>query len=896
MKRSWTLFFIIVAAPLLAAGAFFVSAQTHEKPVRSVTDPGVVTTRQTITPAGVPTIFDGRVYGVAFGASSSTVYALTGRGRTSQTQIFQLDWTANKILNRVGFSESPGLQGVIFDSLKGRAYISATLTGRAAKNPKGQARMLALNGAEVSVLTDDLGEHLSGAPAISAGENAQGQRLGVIPMVYNNRLAVIDMSAGRLLGHAPTGIAPFAAAINASGTIAYVTNWGGRLPRQGEMTLPTGLDPKADQVVVDERGIAATGTVTRIDLTTLKPTSAIQVGLHPTGIAWDEQRNRLYVANSNSDSVSVIDTVRNAVIQTRTLSSKETRGFAPTALALSADGAVLFTACGGLNAVAVINTKDMSVTGYIPTAWYPNALSLSGDGKYLAVGALLGAGSGWRDEPKKRYVHSYRGSVNILPIPDAGQLASYTTAVYENNHLTKIMDAAANRRPNSSAGATKAAPAAVPARVGDPSLIEHVVYIIKENRTYDQLFGDLEKGNGDPSLVMFGEDVTPNHRRLADQFVLLDNFYATGGNSGDGHQWVTQANETAYCLWPGYVGRSYPFDGTDPIAYSDSGFIWDAALRMKKTVRVYGEYAGRLPESDNQQRARLLERWKLGDDFTKDWNITAPLKPLNKILAANYPSYSQAIPDVARARIFMADLKKWEQSGEAPNLVILQLPSDHTRGTSPGANTPKAMVADNDLALGQIVEALSKSRFWGKMAIFVVEDDAQNGVDHVDGHRTVALAISPYTRRGHVDSTFYAHQSILKTIELMLGLPTLSLFDLIANDMRASFSNTADLEPYVAVQPKQSLFETNPALNTLRGQARADALASMSMRFDTPDAAPTEKLNRIVWRSVKGIRSPYPRVKQAVFAPLSVERKMKKENIDNDAAGEFARITSLVSF
>ncbi len=791
MKGRQTLLLTLITAPLIATSVHFVFAQTHEKPVRSVTEPGVVTTRQTITPAGVPTIFDGRVYDVAFGASSSTVYALTARGRNSQSQVFHLDWAANKILSRAGFSETPGLQGIIFDSRTGQAFVSATLSGRAAKNTKGQARMLVVNGDTVSVVADDLGEHLTGAPAIAAGTN---NRMAIIPLVYNNRLAVLELETGKLLGHANTGIAPFAAVVSASGKTAYVTNWGGRLPKPGESTLPTGLDPKADQVVVDERGIAATGTVTQIDLTTLKPMTTIQVGLHPTGIAWDERRNRLYVANSNNDSVSVIDSTRNAVIQTRTLSTKETRGFAPTALALSSDGSGLYVACGGLNAVAVINTNDLSVAGYIPTAWYPNALSLSGDGKYLAVGALLGAGSGWREEPKKRYVHAYRGSVNIVPIPDAAQLASYTTAVYENNHLTGIL-AAALPGTSSSARTPKPAPAAVPARAGDPSLIEHVVYIIKENRTYDQLFGDLEKGNGDPSLVMFGADVTPNHRCLAEQFVLLDNFYATGGNSGDGHQWVTQANETAYCLWPGYVGRSYPFDGTDPIAYSDSGFIWDAALRLKKTVRVYGEYAGRLPESDIRQRAILLDRWNRGDDFTRDWKITAPLKPLNRILAANFPSYSQSIPDVVRAQIFLADLKKWEQSGEAPNLVILQLPSDHTRGTTPRTSTPKAMVADNDLALGQIVEALTKSRFWAKMAIFVVEDDAQNGVDHVDGHRTVALAVSPYIRRGHVDSTFYAHQSILKTIELMLGLPTLSLFDLIANDMRASFTNTANLEP-----------------------------------------------------------------------------------------------------
>ncbi len=422
---------------------------------------------------------------------------------------------------------------------------------------------------------------------------------------------------------------------------------------------------------------------------------------------------------------------------------------------------------------------------------------MSADGKLLAVGALLGAGSGWRDAPSKRFVHAYRGSVAVVDIPDDAQLASYTTAVAENNHM-RIGPASAPAK----AAASK--PVAIPARSGDPSLIEHVVYIIKENRTYDQLFGDLSKGNGDPSLVMFGEDVTPNHRRLADQFVLLDNFYATGGNSGDGHQWATQANETDYCLWPGYLGRSYPFDGADPIAYAQGGFIWDAALRMKKTVRIYGEYAGRMREPASRERVRLLERWK-GDTFEKEWSITAPIASLNRILAPQYPAYTNAIPDVVRARIFLRDLAEWERAGSMPNLVVLQLPSDHTFGTSPGLTTSKAMVADNDLALGQIVEGLSKSRFWAKIAILIVEDDAQNGVDHVDGHRTIALAVSPYVRRGHVDSTFYSHQSMLKTIELILGLPTMSLFDLIAHDMRASFTDVANREPYEAVTPKQSL-------------------------------------------------------------------------------------------
>ncbi|MFN0122646.1 MAG: alkaline phosphatase family protein [Blastocatellia bacterium] len=875
---------LLQAIVLTFVFAFPILTQTPDKPLRSVTDPGVVTTRQTITPAGVQTVFDGRVYGVTFGASANEIYALTARGRVSQTNFIKLDWKANTVLQRIPLKENPGLQGVLFDAVGKQVLVSAALPEKEGTNPKagqaspvvhpdgsqtfieltGGARLLAVNESGARSVVEGIGHFLTGAPALAQKPNARGQRLAVAPLIYNNQLAVIDLNSGRLVGRPNVGIAPFGAAISADGSVAFVTNWGGRLPRSGDLTAPTGFQTNADQVVVDERGIAATGTVTRIDLTTMKVTHTIAVELHPTAIAWDEKRNRLYVANSNKDSISVIDTVSNKVIQSRTLSTPATRGFAPTALALSQDGARLFVACGGLNAVAVIETKNMAVSGYIPTGWYPNTLALSPDGQQLAIGTLLGPGSGWREAPNKRYVHTYRGSVSVVPIPDEAQLNSYTTAVWENNHLARPASAAVR-------ATAKPAPAAIPARAGDPSLIAHVVFIVKENRTYDQVLGDLAKGNGDASLVMFGEDVTPNHHRLADQFVLLDNFYASSGNSAQGHQWVTQANEVSYCLWPGYAGRSYPYDGSDPIAYSDGGFIWDAALKMKKSVRIYGEFAGNMNGVQMPPRAKLFERWKAGEDFSNEWNITAPIKPINQILAKNFPGYSTNIPDVVRARIFAKDVKRWEAEGKMPNLVLLQLPSNHTNGTNPGRHTPRAMVADNDLALGQIVETLSKSPFWKKMAIFVVEDDAQNGVDHVDGHRTVALAISPYTRRGHVDSTFYAQQSILKTIELILGLPTLSLFDLIANDMRASFTDTPDFTTYQAIEPKQSLFELNPALTSLKGQARRDALASMKMRFDVPDAAPTETLNRIVWRQVKGAAAPYPRVKQSVFAPMAVE-------------------------
>jgi DNA-binding beta-propeller fold protein YncE len=855
-------------------------AQTVDQPARAVTDPGVVTTRQTITPAGVQSVFDGRVYGLSFGRTSADLWVLQGRRSTPRMQIVNLDWRANRTKSRLTSDDSPGLQGIRYDRRSDQVLVSATLPPR----PGGRSRVRLLRASsgatKAETAVDGLGQFLAGSIAIAANPGSAGaagsagsggERLAVVPLIYDNQLALVDLHTDRVIDRIPVGIAPFGAAINANGTVAYVTNWGGRLPRPGDSTLPTGLDPKADRVVIDRNGIASTGTVSRVDLVKRQVTATITVGLHPTAIVWDEASQRLFVANGNQESVSVIDTRTSRVVDTFYLQPFHIRvpGIAPTALALSADGRLLFVACGGINAVAVLDVRTGRTEGLIPTAWYPNGLTLSPDGQYLAVSTLLGPGSGWDGNPRQRFVHANRGSISVVPIPDAAQLASYTAAVIENNHMappaSRSEALAKSRRAQPS-------PLAIPRRSGDPSPIEHVVYIIKENRTYDQLFGDLPKGNGDPSLVMFGADVTPNHRRLADQFVLLDNFFATGGNSGDGHQWLTQANETDYCLWPGYAGRSYPYDGTDPIAYSAGGFIWDAALRMRKSVRVYGEFAGRMAEDNPDIRSNLLKRWRNGEDFTRDWNVTAPLEPLNKILARNFPPYTQAIPDVVRAQIFLADLQKWEVAGKMPNLVIMLLPSDHTRGATPEYSSAKAMVADNDLALGKVVDALSHSPFWKKMAIFVVEDDAQAGVDHVDGHRTIALAISPWIRRGHVDSTFYSHPSLLKTIELILGLPTLSLFDLIANDLRASFTDQPDFTPYSHETPRQSIFEVNPRLSTLRGQARRDALASMQMRFDVPDAAPTEKLNRIVWRQVRGFRTPYPVIKRAIFAPMSIDK------------------------
>jgi len=526
------------------------------------------------------------------------------------------------------------------------------------------------------------------------------------------------------------------------------------------------------------------------------------VGLHPTSLALDEQRQRLYVTNSNSDSVSVVDARTNAVIENIAIQpfDRKVAGAAPEALVLSKDGQHLYVACAGLNAVAVISLRAAGrVEGLIPTAWYPNHIALSPDGKYLAVSTMLGVGSGWREgqDQHKRYAHANRGTLHVIPIPDAAQLAGYSTAVAENSRLRLRSDVSARAANVDSGSRAPAAPSAapVPLRAGDPSPIRHIVYVVKENRSYDQYFGDLGKGNGDSSLQLVGDDVIPNQRKLAREFVLLDNFYANGGNSADGHQWVTQAAETDYTYWPGYIGRSYPKNGDDPLAFANSGFLWDNALLRKHSFADFGEFAGVLP---GMKRLKLLEEYRTGFDFWETFKSVAPIAPLNNYLVKNYPTYSLQVPDVIRAKIFLRHLKEWEGADNMPDLVMVQLPSDHTSGTTPDYSTPKACFADNDLALGQIVEGLTHSKFWKNMLILVVEDDAQGGLDHVDGHRTVAQVISPYSRRGAVDSTFYSQASMVKTIELILGLPTMSLFDLIANDMRNSFQPTPIFTPYTA--------------------------------------------------------------------------------------------------
>jgi YVTN family beta-propeller protein len=855
-------------------------------PVNSVVDPGIIPSRQAIIPAGLQSVFESRVNGIAFGENGDSVYAATLGQKGSH--IYQIDLKSNQMIGVTDSSASAGMQGLIYDPVTQTPFMSG-LSG-SAKGKDSVVQFVSMKGSRSTVIADSLGAHQVGGVGLGLTKNPQGQRLAVIALTFDDATAVIDMDSKQIVGKIRTGVAPFGTLVSRDSSVAYVSNWGGRFPNAGEQTAATGPETNADQVLVDERGVVSSGTVSRVDLLSGKVTATIPVGLHPSGLAWDEAHHRLYVANSNSDSISIIDTATNRVLETIVLQpfDKKVAGISPESVALSSDQSMLYVACSGINAVGVIQVKGLHphIAGFIPTGWYPDDVVASPNGKYIAVSTLLGVGTGWnspnllarekRDGMKpelnihRRYVHADRGTVHIIPVPDEDELNRYTLAVAESNHmglpggLLSYGAALSQANPN-------AAPRPVPAHLGERSTIDHVVYIIKENRSYDQYFGSLGKGNGDPSLNMYQDDVIPNQRKLAREFVLLDNFFANGGNSADGHQWLTQAAETDYAYWPGYNGRSYPKNGDDPLALAGSGFLWDHLAAHHKTFADFGEYVGEMGGKNGTLRAKLLDDYKQGSEFAGTFHTRAPIARLNQFLIPDFPSYGLKVPDVARARIFLRHLKTWESSGEMPNLVMIQMPSDHTEGTTPGFSTPRACLADNDLAIGQVVEGISHSRFWKSTLILIVEDDAQDGLDHVDGHRTVALAVSPYTKRGSIDSTFYSQVSMVKTIELILGVPPMSLFDLIANDMRQSFQQTADLTPYQAVDPQQSVYEVNPELNALSGQKKADAVASSKMDWQEPDDVPTEQLNEILWHNSVG--TPYPIWKKhsAAFQPGSTQ-------------------------
>ena len=562
-------------------------------------------------------------------------------------------------------------------------------------------------------------------------------------------------------------------------------------------------------------------------------------GDHPNEVIVSRDDHFAYVACSNDNSVSVIDLEKKASVASfiTAIHPDAPEGSTTNSVCLTPDGKTILAANADNNSLTVVDVRNPMQprpVGFIPVGWYPTKVLMLKDNTVLV---LNGKGSRSFANPKGEYIGSLmEGSLSIFRYPDVKELANYSQKVFQNT-------------PYKQASLLKSAfdgESSIPKAVGQSSPIKHVLYIVKENRTYDQVFGDMKEGNGDSSLCLFNESVTPNHHKLVRDFVLMDNFYVNSEVSADGHNWSMAGYATDYVekTWPtqyGGRGGEYDFEGTEPTGRPKAGFLWTAAARKGVSFRVYGEFID--PPTPEGKPAKPRDP-AIGNNFSQ-----------------TYRGWDLDYSDVDRFKAWEKELTEFEKNGKLPSLCIMHLPNDHTAGTRKGSLTPKAYVAQNDYALGLIVERFSKSPYWKETAIFVVEDDAQNGPDHVDAHRSVGLVISPYTKGHGVNHTLYSTASMLRSIELILGLPPMSQYDAAAMPMFNIFSSKPDLTPYVVENPRHDLSEKNKV-----GSYGQSLMEKFNLRRE--DAVPDRVFNEIVWRSIKGTPMPAPRY--SIFSRASV--------------------------
>jgi YVTN family beta-propeller protein len=668
-----------------------------------------------------------------------------------------------------------------------------------------------------------------------------------VALSRNNSVAVIDVEARRLLREVSVGMAPFGVVVARRRGTVFVSNRGGRRPRPGDNVAPS----SGSEIVTDPTtGAAVSGTVSAIEPESFAVREA-EVGLAPSGLALSPDEGTLAVANGHSDSVTLLDTESLAATRIDIPAWPETSlGSQPAAVVFSPDGKTLYAACGGTNAIAALVKEDTGwrVAGAVPTAWFPSALAIDRDGA-LRVIDIKGVGNTALPGGGFNSKH-YEGALERIPAPGAPQLA-------------------AGAREVRAANSPQLEPAGGVANLASLG-IRYVFFIIKENRTYDQVFGDIAKGNGDPKLVMYGRAVTPNHHALAERYVLLDNFYTSSAISFDGHQWLMQAFvsdyvERAFAASP----RGYAWNMADALVVSPAGFFWQSAARPID-VGIYGEFClpGRydaatglakdMNEADVMSWSDYWRLYKAGKHQAAV-GCRSGVPALARFEDPRYPYSSTSISDQLRAEEFLRDLAERDKNGRMPSLNVIHLTSDHTNGTRPGSPTPRAMVADGDLALGRIVEGISRSRLWPKSLVLAVEDDAQDGVDHVDGRRTVALAIGPYVRRGAVDSNNYNHSSLVRTIQTIFGIPARTRALQSARPMTSMFTAEADPAPYECRKAEVALDEMNPPLEGLDGRRLWAARQSLAMNWSSPDDIRSSVLNRILWWDSKGYDAPYPK-------------------------------------
>ncbi len=715
---------------------------------------------------------------------------------------------------------------LVFDFAAGRA----TQTGK-----------LLLGSSEYHALNDKQRDE---ARKSGRGEYAFPASLAVTPdgrRLYaaenlTHKVAVVDLTTQRVISKIAVGDYPYDCVISTDGRRAYVSNWGSR-------SLSV-IDTSSNQVIGE-----------------------VRTGDHPNDLELTRDGRTLYVANANSNSVSVVDTGQGKEIEaiSTVLHPKSPIGSTPNAVALSRDEKTLYIANADNNDVAVVDVSERGnskVKGFIPTGWYPTSVRASGNGRRLFVANGKGVTSsanprgprpGVRRDEDTQYIGSMlRGTISLIDLPSSAELAQLTRRVYANSPYTDELLKAA-RAPR--------ARTAIPVRIGQPSPIKHVIYVLKENRTYDQVLGDMKQGNGDPGLCLFGENVTPNQHAIASEFVLLDNLYVDAEVSADGHNWSTAAYATDYVekTWPTNYsrrGRTYDYEGSKKISRPTSGYIWDYCARAGVTYRSYGEFI-------NTRDGKPGGGGDLGGDpgkprrenFTYEAALEGHFSP-------TFPSWDLTVPDNKRIDAWLGEFQAYEANGGLPQFQIVRIGGDHTQGTRVGAPTPRAHVAENDLALGRLVEAVTHSeKYWANTAIFVIEDDAQSGPDHVDAHRSTGFVISPYTKRRFVDSTMYTTSGMLRTMELILGLPPMSQYDAAATPMFAAFTATPDLTRYQVRPARIDLNEKN--LDSAPAARR-----SAEFDFSREDAAPDIEFNEIIWKAVRGAHSSMPAPVRSAFVRI----------------------------
>jgi YVTN family beta-propeller protein len=842
---------------------------------------------QLITPAGKQIEFGGNPISVAVHPNGKTAVTIVGRNDYGGKGINVVDLARGMMKAQdisLGLSHMWGL-AYSKDGSQLYATGSSGSTGKVVVMSVGQDGTPAV-------------QKSINLPSASVGGNINPLDITVAPdgkllvaLNRDNSLGVIDPQTGALTKVAVEN-APTSVLVN--GNLAYVTNQGGRKAQAGDTTV----DSSGTQVVTDKTGATTTGSVSVVNLTTNTVVKNIPVGVQPERMTQSGQY--IFVTNTNSDTVSVIDSKTNNVVQTIDIKPypNAPKGSAPNAVKM-VDGK-LMVSLGRDNAIAVYDwqgpDKTPELQGLLPTAWFPVDIAVDSANKNLVVANADGIGS--RGPARNLTIqgitvnghsaYAQEGSLSLIPFPTANALAKGTKQVYEDNNWYGLKNLNAKPRKHKK-------PVAMPERVGEPSTIKHVFYIIKENRTYDQVLGDLGKGNGEPALTQFPQKVTPNLHKLAETYPLLDNFYVSGIQSASGHQWVMQGTNTDYedKETDSANVRSYPGGAGDAMAYAPTGHLWDQALKYGKTVENFGEdttgFTGPEPYgnwTDWWKDYQILSGQQQGNLHVPigDYSATYDIPSLGPITYKPFPTFDTNIPDQYRFEIFKQQFEKHVKNNDLPALTTMWVMDDHTAGNSTNTPTPQAMVADNDLAVGKIVDLISHSPYWKDSAIFVTEDDSQNGLDHVDGHREPAYVISPWVKKGITDSHYWTVINMVRSIEQILGLPAMNQNDAAAEPMSELFTNKPDFTPYNFVQNQIPLDTLNgqpgsntaALANTTNVTPEAKELSKQwtewsnkhknefSGKHASPDAVNANMLNHSVWYATKGFDKPYPGEKKAL--------------------------------